>query len=144
MTPSTAHACGTAAMAPRDQAGVVSSNLTVYGVTGLSVGDISIIPIIPATHPCATVYAIAEKAADLIKSRYDSSIPPAGSIPISTTTISTTASTITPVPTTSAPPTCTVAKYGQCDVLVDLGGSTKASRLVENVCRVGKLSAVFL
>ena len=61
ITASTAHSCGTAAMAPRDQAGVVSSNLTVYGVTGLSVGDISIIPIIPSTHPCATVYAISEK-----------------------------------------------------------------------------------
>ncbi|KAH9481915.1 Dehydrogenase xptC [Psilocybe cubensis] len=113
MTPSTAHGCGTAAMAPREQAGVVSANLTVYGVTGLSVGDISIIPIIPSTHPCATVYAIAEKAADLIKSRYDSSIPPAGSNPISTTTvISSTASSTT----TSVSPTCTpVSKYGQCD-----------------------------
>ncbi|KAH9482008.1 Dehydrogenase xptC [Psilocybe cubensis] len=79
--PSTAHGCGTSAMAPRDQAGVVSPSLTVYGVTGLSVGDVSIIPIIPATHTCATVYAIAEKAADLIKSRYDPRIRPAGPHP---------------------------------------------------------------
>ncbi|PPQ69279.1 hypothetical protein CVT25_005936 [Psilocybe cyanescens] len=88
--PSTAHGCGTSGIAPRDQAVVVSPSLTVYGVTSLSVGDVSIIPIIPATHTCATVYAVAEKAADLIKSRYDSSIPPAG----------------------SPPPTCSVPKYG--------------------------------
>ncbi|KJA24205.1 GMC oxidoreductase [Hypholoma sublateritium FD-334 SS-4] len=74
---STAHSLGTAAMAPRALAGVVSPSLTVYGVTGLSVGDISIIPMIPATHTCATVYAISEKAADLIKDRYDPTILPA-------------------------------------------------------------------
>ncbi|KAF3905244.1 hypothetical protein ABW21_db0203904 [Orbilia brochopaga] len=61
MISSTAHSCGTSAMMPQDQAGVVSPELLVYGVTGLSVGDISIIPLIPATHTCATVYAIAEK-----------------------------------------------------------------------------------
>jgi len=55
------------------------SELTVYGVTGLSIGDASIMPIVPgmrfeeygkapflmfacsAAHTCATVYAIAEK-----------------------------------------------------------------------------------
>ncbi|KAF3908686.1 hypothetical protein AA313_de0208089 [Arthrobotrys entomopaga] len=61
MISSTAHSCGTSAMMPQSQGGVVSSDLLVYGVTGLSVGDISIIPLIPATHTCATVYAIAEK-----------------------------------------------------------------------------------
>ncbi|CAA7266375.1 unnamed protein product [Cyclocybe aegerita] len=64
------HSCCTAAMAPRELSGVVAPDLTVYGVTGLSIGDLSIVPIIPATHTCATVYAIAEKAADLIKSRH--------------------------------------------------------------------------
>ncbi|PPQ81761.1 hypothetical protein CVT24_005119 [Panaeolus cyanescens] len=70
MASSTAHSCGTSAMAPREQAGVVSSDLLVYGVTGLSVADVSIIPLIPASHTCATVYAIAEKASDLIKTRH--------------------------------------------------------------------------
>lgn len=61
MGPSTAHGCCTAAMMPRDIGGVVASDLTVYGVTGLSVGDISMMPLIPATHTCSTVYALAEK-----------------------------------------------------------------------------------
>jgi len=55
------HSCGTAAMMPRDLGGVVSPDLLVYGVSGLSIGDISIIPMIPGTHTCATVYAISEK-----------------------------------------------------------------------------------
>ncbi|KAH7098266.1 alcohol oxidase [Auriculariales sp. MPI-PUGE-AT-0066] len=66
---STAHSCCTAAMSPRSYGGVVDANLRVYGVSGLSVGDASIMPMVPAAHTCATVYAIAEKAADLIKSR---------------------------------------------------------------------------
>lgn len=68
-SPSTAHGCCTAAMAPRKFGGVVASDLRVYGVSGLSVGDVSMIPLIPGAHTCATVYAIAEKAADLIKQR---------------------------------------------------------------------------
>ncbi|KAF8868898.1 hypothetical protein CPB85DRAFT_1447580 [Mucidula mucida] len=75
MGTSTAHTCCTAAMMPRDLGGVVSPELLVYGVSGLSVGDISLIPMIPATHTCATVYAISEKAADLIKNRA-LSLPP--------------------------------------------------------------------
>ncbi|KAJ3505003.1 hypothetical protein NLJ89_g7642 [Agrocybe chaxingu] len=55
------HSCCTAAMLPRELAGVVTPQLTVYSVTGLSIGDISIMPLDPATHTCATVYAIAEK-----------------------------------------------------------------------------------
>lgn len=58
---STAHSCCTAAMAPHNLGGVVDDQLLVYGVTGLSVGDVSIIPMIPGTHTCATVYATAEK-----------------------------------------------------------------------------------
>ncbi|KAF2843633.1 GMC oxidoreductase [Patellaria atrata CBS 101060] len=69
MGPSTAHGCCTATMMPKENAGVVSPELLVYGVTGLSVADTAVIPLIPATHICATVYAVAEKAADLIKSR---------------------------------------------------------------------------
>ncbi|RFU33699.1 hypothetical protein B7463_g2617, partial [Scytalidium lignicola] len=113
MTPSTAHGCCTSAMAPQDLAGVVSSDLTVYGVTGLSVGDISIIPIIPSTHPCATVYAIAEKAADMIKARYDpnrgsGSSSSSTSASTSTTSIrstTTTRATTTTTTTTSSVPT---------------------------------------
>ncbi|KAJ3507097.1 hypothetical protein NLJ89_g6494 [Agrocybe chaxingu] len=112
MGASTAHSCCTAAMAPEEQAGVVSADLTVYGVTGLSVGDISLIPIIPATHTCATVYAIAEKAADLIKARYDPSIPPPPTTPGTTTLPVPTTTTTNPQPT--QPPSCTVSQWGQC------------------------------
>ncbi|KAH7098194.1 hypothetical protein BKA62DRAFT_773352 [Auriculariales sp. MPI-PUGE-AT-0066] len=32
--------------------------------------DAWVMPMVPATHTCATVYAIAEKAADLIKAHH--------------------------------------------------------------------------
>ena len=95
MSTSTAHSSGTAAMMPQDLGGVVSPDLLVYGVTGLSVGDISVIPLIPATHTCATVYAISEKAADLIKSRADGAPGDPGEPSTTVTTSSTTASTTT-------------------------------------------------
>ncbi|KXH57500.1 GMC oxidoreductase [Colletotrichum salicis] len=61
------HPVGTAAMMPRDLGGVVDSGLRVYGVAGLWVVDASITPLLPAAHTQATVYAVAEYAADLIK-----------------------------------------------------------------------------
>ncbi|OCL01976.1 GMC oxidoreductase [Glonium stellatum] len=69
MWPTNAHPSCTCAMMPLDKGGVVDPQLRVYGTTGLSIVDASIIPIIPATHLSATVYAIAEKAADIIKAR---------------------------------------------------------------------------
>ncbi|PGH08327.1 hypothetical protein AJ79_06014 [Helicocarpus griseus UAMH5409] len=69
ITPTTAHGCCTSPMQPRELGGVVAPDLTVYGVTGLSVGDLSIVPLLISAHPCTTVYAIAEKAADLIIAR---------------------------------------------------------------------------
>lgn len=42
--------------------GVVDpTTLKVYGTSNLRVVDASIIPLIPATHPVATIYAIAER-----------------------------------------------------------------------------------
>ncbi|PQE28341.1 choline dehydrogenase protein [Rutstroemia sp. NJR-2017a BBW] len=67
---STAHLSGTCALTPRKLGGVVGVDLLVYGVTGLSVVDASIMPLIPGAHTCTTVYAVAEKAADLIKFRH--------------------------------------------------------------------------
>jgi choline dehydrogenase-like flavoprotein len=49
----------------------VDTDLKVYGVGKLSVVDASVMPYLPATHLCTTVYAIAEKAADAIKARTD-------------------------------------------------------------------------
>ena len=65
-----AHLSGTNAMMPRALGGVVAPDLLVYGVAGVSVADSSIMPMIPGAHICATVYAVAEKAADLIKVRH--------------------------------------------------------------------------
>lgn len=67
---SIAHNVGTCVMQPQELGGVVDPELLVYGVSGVSVADSSIMPIIPGAHTCATVYAIAEKAADIIKARH--------------------------------------------------------------------------
>ncbi|KAJ4989715.1 GMC oxidoreductase [Stagonosporopsis vannaccii] len=69
ITATFAHQSGTCAMLPEFYGGCVGSDLRVYGTSKLSVVDASIIPLIPATHLQATMYAVAEKAADLIKLR---------------------------------------------------------------------------
>ncbi|KAF4909515.1 Pyranose dehydrogenase [Colletotrichum viniferum] len=60
------HYVGTCAMLPKALGGVVDAELKVYGVDGLRVVDASIMPLLPSAHTQATVYAIAEKAADII------------------------------------------------------------------------------
>ncbi|KAF2358232.1 Glucose-methanol-choline oxidoreductase N-terminal [Trinorchestia longiramus] len=63
------HFCCTAKMAPSsDPMGVVSSRLRVRGVSGLRVVDASVMPHIVTANTMASVYMIAEKAADMIKS----------------------------------------------------------------------------
>ncbi|TVY28703.1 Glucose oxidase [Lachnellula hyalina] len=64
---SNSHSLGTAAMMPRKLGGVVDNALKVYGTANLRVVDASIIPFQISGHLTATIYAIAEKAADLIK-----------------------------------------------------------------------------
>lgn len=61
----TGHLSGTCSMMPREMGGVVSPDLLVYGVTGLSVADASIMPLIPGAHTCASVYAVAEKVREI-------------------------------------------------------------------------------
>ena len=61
MQPTWSHLCSTCSMMKREYGGVVSPDLLVYGVQGLSVVDASIMPLIPATHTSSTVYAVAEK-----------------------------------------------------------------------------------
>ncbi|KAK5657886.1 hypothetical protein OQA88_2435 [Cercophora sp. LCS_1] len=68
INPSYYHPVGTCAMMPRELGGVVDEELKVYGVQGLRVVDASIMPTIPGANTCQTTYAIAEKAADLIRS----------------------------------------------------------------------------
>lgn len=67
--PSLAHPSGTCAMMPLRLGGVVGPDLKVHGVKKLSVVDASVIPLIPGGALQATVYAVAEKAGDLIKAR---------------------------------------------------------------------------
>ncbi|KAL8925782.1 MAG: hypothetical protein Q9208_003279 [Pyrenodesmia sp. 3 TL-2023] len=61
------HPSGTCAMLPLEQGGVVDPHLRVYGAQNLRVVDAGIFPMIPAAHLQAVVYAVAEKAADIIK-----------------------------------------------------------------------------
>lgn len=61
------HSSGTAAMAPLEHGGVVGANLLVYGTTNLRVVDTSVYPLVPGAHLQAVAYAVAEKAADIIK-----------------------------------------------------------------------------
>ena len=78
------HYSGTCAMMKQELGGVVDSNLVVYGTQNLRVVDTSIFPLIPAAHLQAPMFAVAEKAADLIKGPNATSIStyvdaPAGS-----------------------------------------------------------------
>lgn len=64
------HYISTAAMMSKQLGGVVDSDLLVYGVDNLRVVDASVIPFQVCGHLTATIYALAEKAADTIKNRY--------------------------------------------------------------------------
>lgn len=69
LTPTFAHMSGSCAMMPEELGGCVNDKLMVYGVAGLSIVDASLLPMIPACNLQATMYAVAEKAADIIKNR---------------------------------------------------------------------------
>jgi choline dehydrogenase-like flavoprotein len=60
------HPCGTCSMTPERDGGVVDSRLRVYGTANLRIVDASIFPIIPRGNIISTVYAVAEKGADMI------------------------------------------------------------------------------
>ncbi|MCJ1405765.1 hypothetical protein MMC11_008995 [Xylographa trunciseda] len=78
------HPSGTLAMLPLEMGGVVDSSLLVYGTKNLRVVDASIFPLVPAAHLQAVVYAVAEKAADIIKAAATAAQPSA--IPSSVST----------------------------------------------------------
>ncbi|KAI0077532.1 aryl-alcohol-oxidase from pleurotus Eryingii [Panus rudis PR-1116 ss-1] len=62
------HPAGTARMSPANASwGVVDSKLQLKGASGVRVVDASIFPAIPECHIQGLVYAVAERAADLIK-----------------------------------------------------------------------------
>ncbi|EIW60104.1 alcohol oxidase [Trametes versicolor FP-101664 SS1] len=62
------HPAGTAAMVSRSLGGVVDpTSLKVYGTSNLRVVDASLVPMQIAAHLQTAVYAIAERASDIIK-----------------------------------------------------------------------------
>lgn len=63
----TYHPVGTCSMLPEQKGGVVNNRLVVYGTDNLRVADASIIPLQVSGNIQSTVYALAEKAADIIK-----------------------------------------------------------------------------
>ncbi|KAL8383212.1 hypothetical protein RB595_006797 [Gaeumannomyces hyphopodioides] len=61
------HNLGTASMMSRELGGVVDPQLKVYGTSNVRVVDMSIFPMQHSGHPTATLYAVAERAAEIIK-----------------------------------------------------------------------------
>ncbi|KAL0932730.1 choline dehydrogenase [Colletotrichum truncatum] len=60
------HPVGTCSMLPKEDGGVVDSNLKVYGTSNLRVVDASVIPLLISAHVQTAVYGIAEIAAERI------------------------------------------------------------------------------
>ncbi|KAL0932644.1 putative alcohol dehydrogenase [Colletotrichum truncatum] len=60
------HSLGTAKMAPRADKGVVDSSLSVYGVEGLKLVDLSICPENVGANTNNTAFVVGEKASDII------------------------------------------------------------------------------
>ncbi|KAI1144215.1 putative GMC oxidoreductase [Hypoxylon sp. FL0543] len=61
------HPIGTASMMSRELGGVVDPELKVYGTSNVRVVDASVLPMQISGHLTATLYAVAERVADLIK-----------------------------------------------------------------------------
>jgi Choline dehydrogenase and related flavoproteins len=69
-TMSNLHASGTCAMLPQNKGGVVDPKLKVYGVDGLRVADVSILPTLPDTHLSGPAYMIGGRIASFLQEQY--------------------------------------------------------------------------
>ncbi|KAL4978466.1 hypothetical protein BDW66DRAFT_158257 [Aspergillus desertorum] len=67
MTSAAHHACGTAAMLPRQDVGVVGQDLKVHGTRNLRIVDACCFPLISCANPMGAVYGVAERAVDVIR-----------------------------------------------------------------------------
>ena len=61
------HPIGSASMMSRDLGGVVDPFLKVYGTRNVRVVDASVMPFQVSGHLTSTLYALSEKAAEIIK-----------------------------------------------------------------------------
>ena len=59
------HSLGTCKMAPREEKGVVDGNLSVHGVQGLKLADLSVPPANVGANTGNTAFVVGEKAADI-------------------------------------------------------------------------------
>ncbi|KAE8444154.1 hypothetical protein EG329_000842 [Mollisiaceae sp. DMI_Dod_QoI] len=64
------HPCGTARLSKNIEQGVVDPSLKVHGIKNLRVIDASVIPVIPDCRIQNSVYMVAEKGSDAIKSSH--------------------------------------------------------------------------
>ncbi|MBK4215040.1 GMC family oxidoreductase [Paracoccus caeni] len=60
------HACGTAAMGPKAEGGVLDARLRVHGIGGLRVVDASAFPRIPGYFLAMAIFMLAERGADML------------------------------------------------------------------------------
>ncbi|EKG12247.1 Glucose-methanol-choline oxidoreductase [Macrophomina phaseolina MS6] len=68
------HPVGTTSMLPRQNGGVVDAELKVYETANVRIVDAGVFPFQINGHPSATVYAVAERAADIIKQSFSAEI----------------------------------------------------------------------
>ena len=59
------HPIATCSMMVQELGGVVGSDLKVYGTTNLRIVDASVLPMQLSAHLAATLYGLAENAADM-------------------------------------------------------------------------------
>jgi choline dehydrogenase-like flavoprotein len=65
------HPTSTSAMLPLEKGGMVDNRFLVYGTENLRIVDVSIFPLSSRGNCQSTVYAVAEKASDLVKRDHD-------------------------------------------------------------------------